>query len=194
LSTQARRKPIRLPGFDYSSEGAYFVTLITHHRDCLFGDVVNDEMVLSEFGRIVEFTWNDIPNHNPNVGLGAFVIMPNHVHGIIHLFTPQSNPLVGVGSKPTPNEKINRAGYEPAPTIIKTIPLSEIVRQLKTFSAQRINTLRGTPGIPVWQRNYYDHIIRSEYAYSTIEQYIQDNPRHWAADKENDKPVIARSA
>jgi putative transposase len=80
LNTQARRKQTCLPGFDYSSEGAYSVTLVTHHRDCLFGDVVNDEMASSEFGRIVEYTWNDLPSYIMNMGLGTFVIMPNPLY------------------------------------------------------------------------------------------------------------------
>jgi REP element-mobilizing transposase RayT len=176
VDSSHRRKNMRLPGFDYASEGAYFVTLVTRNREPLFGEILDNEMRLSEYGKIVEFTWFDLPNHNPDIGLGAFVIMPNHIHGIIHLFSPS---IVGAGSKPAHEIGV---GYEPTPT--KTY-LYEIIRQLKTFSAKRISILRGTPGIPIWQRNYYDHIIRSDHAYAAVERYIQDNQVKWAADKEN---------
>lgn len=189
-----RRKSIRLPGYDYSEVGSYFVTIVSHHRQPLLGDVVDGEMVLSEFGRIVEFTWHDLVNHNPDIGLDEFVIMPNHVHGIIVIF----EPIVGAGSrdlyaperslreeKPAPKTQTAEpgAGFEPAPT--KKTPLSEIVRQFKTFSARRINTLRGTPGQPVWQRNYYDLIISTDHEYGQIAAYIADNPLNWLMDKEN---------
>jgi putative transposase len=113
-----RRKNIRLQGFDYASEAAYFITIVTKDREPLFGAVVDGEMVLNEFGEIVDLTWKDLINHNPNIGLGEFVIMPTHVHGIIAIFDP-----VGAGSKPAIS---NGAGYEPAPT--RQTPLSEIVR------------------------------------------------------------------
>lgn len=178
---QYARKVTRLPGFDYASESAYFVTLVTKDRQPLFGEIVDEGMVLSDFGRIVEFTWNDLVNHNSDLGLGEFVIMPNHIHGIIHLYGKKENSTVGVGSQPTP--VLHQAGLEPAST--KSPSLSEIVRQLKTFSARRINTIRKTPGISVWQRNFYDHIIGTDREYEQIEEYILDNPRCWAWDEEN---------
>ena len=96
------RRAIRLKYYDYSQAGAYFVTLCTHDRECLFGSIENSEMALNEYGRIVDFTWNDLVNHNSYIGLGGYVIMPNHFHGIIVI-----NP-VGAGSKP--------AQSKPAPT------------------------------------------------------------------------------
>ena len=156
------RHTIRLKGYDYAEEGGYFVTIITQGREMLFGRVVDGEMVLNEFGRIVENSWNDLINHNADIELDEFVIMPNHVHGIIVL------------------EPSDRAGLEPAPTV-----LSEIVRQFKTFSARRINQLRHTPGKPVWQRNFYDHIIRDEKDYEAVVNYIYLNPQSWAKDDEN---------
>ena len=106
------RRAIRLKYYDYSQAGAYFVTLCTHDRECLFGSIENSEMALNEYGRIVDFTWNDLVNHNSYIGLGGYVIMPNHFHGIIVI-----NP-VGAGSKPAPNlvGTSARAGLEPAPT------------------------------------------------------------------------------
>ena len=165
---------MRLGGYDYASDGAYFITIVTHDREGLFGSVVDGEMVLNDFGRIVESTWYDLVNHNANIGLDDFVVMPNHIHGIIVIFEP-----VGAGSKPA---QLFRAGYEPAPT--KPVSLSEIVRQLKTFSSRRINALRGTPGAAVWQRNYYDHIIRSDREYEQVAAYIANNPANWLTDTE----------
>lgn len=126
-----RRRSIRLKGYDYSAAGAYFITVCAHQRECLFGKVRENESHLNAFGRIVEQTWHDLPNHNPHIGLDAFVVMPNYIHGIIFI-----------------REK--EATETPA---TRRVGLPEIIRQLKTFSAKRINALRGTAGAPVWQRN-----------------------------------------
>ena len=163
--TSQGRCSIRLKGYDYTQPGAYFVTICTHQRRCLFGDVVGGEMRLNELGDFVWATWHDLPNHVPHVQLDAFVVMPNHVHGIIIIRD------VGAGSEPAPTTK--RHG------------LPEIVRQFKTFSARRINRRRGTPGQPVWQRNYYEHIIRHEESLNRIRDYILTNPLRWNLDREN---------
>ncbi|MGQ9774011.1 transposase [Chloroflexus sp.] len=160
------RRSIRLKGYDYAQPGAYFVTIVTHDRACLFGDIVDDQMRLNQAGQMVEWTWYDLPNHVDNIELDAFVVMPNHVHGIII--------IVGAGAGSV------GAGSEPAPT-----PLPEIVRQFKTFSARRVNQWRGMVGQPVWQRNYYEHIIRDETSLQRIREYIATNPNQWAADHEN---------
>ena len=143
---------MRLPGYDYAQPGAYFVTICTRDHASLFGAIADGMISLTVRGRIVRNTWLRLPEHYP-VELDAFVVMPNHVHGIIVI------PSVG-------------AGFKPAPT------LSEIVRAFKTFSARRI-------GHPVWQRNFYEHIVRSEAALERIRQYIVDNPARWAFDREN---------
>jgi putative transposase len=164
---QHRRKAIRLPGYDYSQAGEYFVTMCVKDREHLFGRVDADRMVLNEFGEIVDWCWKDLPNHYPCVQTDAFVIMPNHVHGIIVITNP--DPV--------------REGLEPSPT--KRYPLSEIVRSFKTFSAKRINELRGTTGLPVWQRNYFEHIIRDERSLKRIRNYIVSNPERWVEDVQN---------
>ncbi len=156
------RQSIRLKGYDYTQPGAYFVTIVTRHRDMLFGRVVNGVMQLNEYGRIVEWTWHDLPNHVANITLDAFVVMPNHVHGIIII-----NPPANAGAGPKPHG------------------LPEIVRQFKTFSARRINARRGVRGMPVWQRNYYEHIIRNQRALDAIRRYIIENPARWEEDREN---------
>mgnify|MGYP002859201522 CR=1 FL=1 len=170
-----RRRLLRLRGFDYSQPGAYFVTVVTHGRACLFGEEVDGEMRLNEFGRIVEAVWFEIPSHYPNVESGAFCIMPNHAHAVIFL---NDNYIVSKVAGPV------GAGLRPAPTAQTRHPLSEIVRAFKSFTARRINELRNTPGQPVWQRNYYEHIIRNDDDYRLIYQYIEGNPAMWPEDEE----------
>jgi REP element-mobilizing transposase RayT len=180
------RRSIRLKGYDYSQEGLYFVTICVHDRECLLGEVKNGEMILNEYGKMVEYTWHDLPNHNPNIQLGAYCTMPNHVHGIIEIIpvgadsqSAQIYPDSGkIKREDSDSANIKKAGLEPAPT-----NLSEIIRQFKTFSARRINKTRETPGISVWQRNYYEHIIRHQQAYENITNYIETNPTRWDNDK-----------
>ena len=171
------RRSIRLQGYDYSQSGAYYVTIVAHRRECLFGEIVPvgadlksaptaPTMQLNEYGKIVERAWFDLPNHYPHIELGTFCIMPNHVHAVII--------IVGAGVG---------AGLRPAPT--ERHPLSEIVRAFKSFSARRINELRKTQGIPVWQRNYYEHIIRNTEEHNRIHLYIEANPANWLEDNEN---------
>ena len=165
-----RRRAIRLRGYDYTQQGAYFVTICTWGRLCALGDVVASEMVLSDAGQLAQAAWQALPQHYPGVRLDAWVIMPNHVHGIIVLEAGQ------------------RAGLKPAPTRLSPDPkpaLSELVRAFKTFSARRINTARNTAGSPFWQRNYYEHVIRDDDTLNRIRQYIVDNPAKWHEDPEN---------
>jgi len=164
------RRSIRLKGYDYSRSGAYFVTICAQNRVCLFGEIVNGEMTLNDAGLMVKTVWFNLPNHYPNVGLDQYVIMPNHFHGIIEL----SN---NVG-----------AGLKPAPT--KRHGLPEIVRGFKTFSSRRINKIHHTPGVKLWQRNYYEHIIRNENELNRIREYIINNPAQWALDRENPNATV----
>ena len=162
------RRSLRLKGYDYSQIGLYFVTICAHDKKCLFGEVAKGEMQINEYGKTIESTWNDLVNHNGGLRLKAFVVMPNHVHGIVE--------IGGAGLEP-------RAGLEPAPTGgMKSQGLQEIVRQFKTFSAKRINAIRNLPGTPVWQRNYYEHVIRDEDDCTRIIEYITTNPQRWAED------------
>ncbi|MFH0894110.1 MAG: transposase [Bacteroidota bacterium] len=176
------RKSIRIKGYDYSKPGHYFITICTENRSCLFGNVHNRQMVLNDMGGMIGKVWNELPEHYPYVALDAFVIMPNHVHGIIVL---RPDPIVGAGLKPA---RTKPARTKPARTI-KRHALPEIVRGLKTFSSRRINEIRNTPGVKLWQRNYYEHIIRNENELYKIRKYIQENPLKWETDKENPKHI-----
>jgi REP element-mobilizing transposase RayT/thiol-disulfide isomerase/thioredoxin len=186
------RKSIRLKDYDYTQEGAYYVTACVNGRECIFGDVDEGKMVLNEYGKIAEITWLDLINHNHNIELDEFIVMPNHIHGII-VITGKYD--VGAGSKPAlksvPSENIdknkiidgklnNRAGLEPAPI---GHGLSEIIRQFKTFSAKRINQMNNTPGKCLWQRNFYEHVIRDEHGIARIREYIVNNPAQWEEDE-----------
>ncbi len=161
------RRSIRVKGYDYSQAGAYFITMCVRERECLLGEVVDGKVQPSGIGAVVEACWRDLPRHYAHVDLGEFVIMPNHVHGII-ILTSDVGDNVG-------------AGFKPAPT--KRHGLTEVVRAFKTFSTRRINVLRETPGLQLWQRNYYERIIRDEAELGRISQYIVDNPARWLEDE-----------
>lgn len=176
-----RVESTRLKGWDYSSPGAYFITLCTKKRECLFGDVVEKSMILNENGTIVEKCWYDLPRHYDNIKLDQFVTMPNHVHGIMMIdieTVPAS--LVETGLKPVSTATAITADIDNGK--MKTHGLYEFVRALKTFSARRINEHRKTPGKTVWQPRFYDHIIRDDNELSRIRKYIMDNPANWKND------------
>ncbi|MBI1885187.1 MAG: transposase [Chloroflexi bacterium] len=173
---ERHRRSIRLPGYDYSQAGAYFVTLCTQGRECLFGNVIDGQATLNSLGEIVHACWADLPRHYSHVALDAFVVMPNHVHGIILL----ADTDVGAGFKPALTKP---APTKPARTRRHALP--EIVRAFKTFSSRRINELRATSGIPVWQRNYFEHVIRNEDEVQRIREYVQNNPLNWSDDPDN---------
>jgi len=169
------RSSIRLAGYDYSAEGGYYITVVTKDRVYLFGEVIDGEMQLNEFGRIVQEEWYRTAKLRPNVELleDEFVVMPNHIHGIIWL-----NEISGRGSlQRTPT--VERYG-KPVSNSIPTI-----IRLFKSTITVQINILRQTPNQPVWQRNYYEHIISSERDYYNIANYIYENPLNWERDDEN---------
>lgn len=161
------RKNLRLKGYDYSSAGGYFVTICVKNHEKIFGVIHEDDdqkivMILNDFGRVVQKVWISLPEHNSCIELNAFQIMPNHVHGIIIIHEYERGKKI----KSKPN-------------------LSGIIRQFKSFSAIKINTLRGTTGTSLWQRNYYDRVIRDEDELCRFRNYIIDNPRRWAEDPES---------
>ena len=162
------RRSIRLKGYDYSQAGAYFVTIVAWQRECLFGEVVDGEMQLNDFGKIIDETWQWLENQYPYVELGARVVMPNHSHGILMI------DVFGRGvSRTAPTEPIKRK------------PLGRLIGAFKTVSTKQINLLRDTEGQVVWQRNYYERIIRDEREMDRIHRYIESNPSQWADDDEN---------
>jgi len=172
-----QRRSIRLKGYDYSQSGAYFVTLCTQHRECLFGEIVNGEMHLNECGKIAEHSWLEIPQHYPHASLDEFVIMPNHVHGIIVL---NGN---NVGAKNfSPLQQTQSKHYLRGTS--KTI--GSIVRGFKIGVTKWFR--QHTDIYTVWQRNYYERIIRNETEWQRIRKYIVNNPIQWENDENYTKP------
>jgi putative transposase len=175
------RRSIRLKGHDYAQPGAYFVTICTRERECLFGHVVNGEMRLNDAGEIARRCWEDIPDHFPHAVSDAVVIMPNHVHGVIVIHGR------GEASVPLHVSK-ERTGSDASPLRQRpngTQPgsLSAIVQNLKSISTRRMNAARGMLGTPVWQRNYYEHVVRNDEELEAIRQYILNNPANWVTDE-----------
>ena len=203
------RRSIRLKGYDYTAPGAYFVTICTHDHVCTFGEVVEGDMRLNAYGRVVDTYWSRIPRHFPHVTLDAWVVMPNHIHGIIVITDApspvdkrgrricrgeailESTPVMRHDLEPQPSS--NSTGYtgiasplQSQPTRPHGVPsgsLGAIVGNFKSITNRRINRMRHTPGGRVWQRNYWDHIIRNDRAYQRIRQYIENNPALWEEDQ-----------
>ncbi|MGE5249571.1 MAG: transposase [Bacteroidota bacterium] len=180
------RRAIRIPGYDYSQPGAYYVTIVVHGRENLLGVITDGQMRLNKYGQVVQQAWFDLPNHYAHVELDAFTVMPNHVHSILILSRGGSE--AGSGDDLQAGVLRNSACHANPPETrpyYRRHPLSDIVRAFKSFSARRINLLRHTTGIPVWQRNYYEHVIRDNMDYRSKSTYILENPLHWGDDDEN---------
>jgi len=161
---------IWLPGHDYSSPGAYFITIVTNNRQYLFGEIVNNEMILNEYGEIANKYWYEIPKHYTNTQLDEYVIMPNHIHGIIFI-------VGAIHELPLQQNEFSQLIQR------RKMLLPKIIGRFKMNAAKQINQIRQTPGIPVWQRNYYEHIIRNDNELNKIREYIINNPLTWQTDE-----------
>jgi putative transposase len=168
-----RRKSLRLKGYNYKQAGAYFVSICTLNRACLFGNIISEEMVLNDAGRIVADEWIKTVEIRNNIELDEWVVMPNHFHGILVI-----NECRGTARRAPTVEEFGK----PVPGSIPTI-----IRSFKSAVTKRINELRNSPGEKVWQRNYYEHIIRNENELKQIREYITNNPLKWDLDRENPK-------
>jgi REP element-mobilizing transposase RayT len=192
-SEHHHRRSIRLKGYDYTQPGAYFVTICTYDREALFGQVVDGHMVLNACGEMVMACWREIPDHFPHVALDAFVVMPNHVHGILWIVADvgarHAVPLHNAETIPKPHAvPLHNAETIPNQEQFgKPVPgsISTIIGAFKSAVTRRINALRGTPGTQVWQRNYWEHIIRTERTLNAIRRYIAENPLRWHLDRYN---------
>ncbi|MBN1810535.1 MAG: transposase [Anaerolineae bacterium] len=183
------RRSTRLRGYDYAQAGAYFVTIVTHDRETLFDDPV--------FRRAAETMWQRIPRHSPHVELDKWVVMPNHVHGIIVIvddsrgrgeaFRDGRSVLSDSFPCAAPfSAKLDPGNASPLPEPkLPSGSLGAIVGNFKSVTTRRINRIRKTPGAPVWQRNYYERIIRNERELNAVRHYISENPARWAEDREN---------
>jgi putative transposase len=185
---KGNRGSIRLRDYDYSRPGAYFVTICAHDRGHRFGQISGGEMHLNLAGETVWEVWRMLPDRYPGVQNDAFIVMPNHVHGIIMI-----NDHVGaihVGANDV--RAIDKRAIRESPLQSASVPnnrrkmlLPTVVGFFKMNTAKKINQAGGNPGIPVWQRDYYEHIVRDERALSAIRRYIQFNPTFWPYDHDN---------
>ena len=168
-SSEARhRRSIRLKGYDYAQAGAYFVTVCSRGRECVFGEVVEGEVRLNGVGRVVEEVWGETARMRPEVELDAFVVMPNHFHASMFVRAADKGRMQYAPTFRSPAQTVGA-----------------VVRGFKSATTRRINEMRSTTGVQVWQRNYYEHVIRNEEELRGVRQYIEDNPAKWALDEEN---------
>jgi putative transposase len=155
-----RRRSIRLQGYDYSRAGAYFITICTQNRECMFGAIVDGKMVMNHAGDMIQTVWDEIPFHYAGIDIDEFIVMPNHIHGII---------IIGN---------------------TETLSLPDVVHRFKTMATKRyadgVKQKRGAsfPG-RLWQRNYWEHIIRNGMELNRIREYINTNPTQWESDRLN---------
>jgi REP element-mobilizing transposase RayT len=174
------RRSIRLPTYDYAQAGAYFVTMVTHQRQCLFGEIVGGQMRLAAYGQVVSEQWLRSALVRGEIELDAFIVMPNHIHGIV-IMRVQPMAVGAHGRAPLPSS----LPYRPPRS------LGSLVAGFKSAATKRINEIRGTLGVSVWQRNYYERVIRNGEELNRVRQYIIDNPAHWEQDRENPNNVGA---
>lgn len=186
------RRSTRLKGYDYTQVGAYFVTICAHKRECLFDDIV--------LRRVAESCWRTIPQHFPNAVLDEWIVMPNHLHGIVviaydvrrgeaFLGAPFDAKVSSSSVIELPGNGVGGNASPLPPRGVSSNSLGAIIGNYKSATTRRINTIRHTQGAPVWQRNYWEHIIRDENELNRTREYIIDNPANWDADVENPKNV-----
>jgi putative transposase len=152
------RKTIRLKEYDYSTPAGCFVTICVQGHECILGNINNEEMQLSPQGKIAETCWHQIPEHFPHAALDAFVVMPNHIHGIIYLYDASRGEVTSPLPLPT---------------------LGKVVAYYKYQSTKQMNAITGNIGAKIWQRNYYEHVIRNAKELEHIRRYILGNPIMW---------------
>jgi REP element-mobilizing transposase RayT len=163
---------MRLENYDYSQAGLYFVTICSKDRKCIFGKINDGIMVLNPNGINANQCWCEIPDHYQNIYLDAFIIMPNHIHGIIEI----SDRFQPVGKRHAASLPVCE---------IKTHTLGMVIGSFKSAVSRQINMINNTPGAEIWQRNFYDHIIRDDNSLQRIRGYIEANPYRWPFDNEN---------
>lgn len=172
------RCSIRLKGYDYSQAGAYFITICTHERQFLFGRIVDGEMRLNDSGLFASAEWEQTPEIRKEIELDEWVVMPNHVHGIIVIVETD-------GTHRGVHHRDEKGAQGLAPLHRKPRSLSSFVAGYKSSVTTRINELRGTIGAIIWQRGFYEHIIRDEQELERIRSYIINNPSQWQIDELN---------
>jgi len=174
------RRSIRLQGYDYSNTGSYFVTICTRNRDNLFGKIIDGEMQLNHAGKMVKAIWEEIPTHYDGINIDKFVIMSNHIHGIVI--------IVGAGPCACPDSILPETNGQPQGVAPTKLSLSDVIHRFKTMTTKRYTDGVKNQGWPpfsdkLWQRNYWEHIIRNEDDLNLIREYIHNNPAQWELDE-----------
>lgn len=164
------RKPTRLAGFNYAQAAGYFITLVAYNRQHLFGEITDGEFKANSMGDIVKSEWLHSGDLRPEITVDYWCVMPNHFHSIV--FFKENGQTISFASIPQPE------------FLRKPRSLGSLVAGFKSSVTTKVNQFRETPGLPVWQRNYYDHIIRDEMDLNRIREYIVNNPLKWELDKE----------
>lgn len=193
------RHTIRLQDYDYTCAGAYFITLVTAGRECIFSAIDGGEMQLSQIGKIARQEWENLPVRFPGLSLGEYVIMPNHIHGIMCIAVNATHNVGATHANPkriTPGKLTDPTEYFagnsgsplPDPPGPKPGSIGAIIGQFKSRVTKRVWADKQRKGIPLWLRNYYEHIIRDEQDYERIANYILANPANWLMDEENQSP------
>ncbi len=186
------RRSIRLKGYDYSQTGAYFVTICTQNWLHLFGEIANEAMVLNDAGMMVVKWWNELRNKFQDIELDEFVVMPNHFHGILQIFDVNA---VGADQRVCPRVYPDNVGEHKEKGKHIGLPLHRMMQWFKTMSTNEyIRNVRNNHWTPfikkLWQRNYYDHIVRNENELNRIREYIIINPMQWHCDRENPNHIL----
>lgn len=202
------RRSIRIPEYDYTQQGAYFITICTHRKENIFGEIKSGKMKLSPLGEIAYYQWLHLPIRFNNIELDAFVIMPNHIHGII-IITKNNNPTPRRGeagenrhgsppknpispASPVPSNHDSPRAPTASPSLSTNSPpphgtvpgsIGAIIQNYKSLTTRKINLLQRTKNETIWQRNFYEHIIRDETDFDRIVDYIHNNPIAWSDDK-----------
>ena len=176
-SERHRRRSVRLKDYDYSQAGAYFITVCTHNRECLFGEVKDGEMISNDAGRMIEKWYRELPKKFDGIALDEYIIMPNHIHYIIENIGPVGADLCVCPRNADAGEPV----CSPLPKIVqwfKTMTTNEYIQNVKENGWQSFNG-------KLWQRNYYENIIRNDDELNQMREYILQNPPRWELDEEN---------
>jgi|SRR6185369_13276164 len=190
------RNSVRLRSYDYRSAGAYFVTICTFQKEPILAEIINGTVLTSSLGNVVQECWQQIPEHFPHIDLDEFIVMPNHLHGIVFIndnvgATHASPALTAMAAltnladvSPTaPGDRARHASPLHKPGPVKC-SLGAIIGSFKSACTKRINESRNAAGMPVWQRNYHERIIRNEEELHSLRDYILTNPVRWEGDGE----------
>jgi REP element-mobilizing transposase RayT len=185
-----KRQSIRLKGYDYSQSGLYFITICCYQRECLFGNIINSQMILNNFGQLIKEEWLKSAEIRKEIELDDFVIMPNHFHGIV-IINQEINSHFMKNDVDFQDNNVGANGRSPLQQIQSSPPkismkpksISSLIAGFKSATTKKINVIRNTHQNPVWQRNYYDHIIRNDESLARIREYVQNNPLSWENDQ-----------